>query len=280
MADVLRSVSDNRQDLRIDPDTGRVAGVDGTLHYAAGDPGAATNPSVIGAAYSNPVSGATSTTLYDLDAARDALVTQSPANEGTLATVGALGVDVVGPGGFSIAPGGVAYAALRRAGQTNPELFTVNLTSGAATAVGPIAVRPSNAQTTAAPVVAIVALGPAADDRTAPNVVVDLSSTLLETTLLDRGLPIKVACDEACTVTASAHVDNTTTTLGTTTGDIVGGPGSVDVSIPLTSGGRALVRRAGTLRISAQVAVRDSAGNQRTSGRVIRSQTLAQRIGG
>jgi hypothetical protein len=31
--------------------------------------------------------------------------------------------------------------------------------------------------------------------------------------------------------------------------------------------------------MSAQVTVKDSAGNTRTSGRVIRSQTLAQRIG-
>ncbi len=280
VGDVLRSVSDARQNLRLSPDTGKVVADDGALQYAAGDPGAGTTPSVIGAAYTNQVPGATSTTLYDVDQARDTLVVQDPANEGTLRTVGALGVDVTGPGGFSVAPSGVAYAALRRAGQTNPELFTINLTTGAATAVGAIAPRPSNTQGNAAPVVAIAALDQVADDRSAPNVVVDLSSTLLETTMLERGIPIKVACDEACSVTVSASVDHTNRSLGSATGAVVGGPGFVDVSIPLSDANKALVRRPGTLRMSVQTEVKDSAGNARTTGRVIRSQTLAQRVGG
>jgi hypothetical protein len=234
---------------------------------------------VAAAAYSNGVPGATQTTLYDIDAGRDTLTIQNPPNDGTLTTVGALGLDVSGPGGFTITPTNNAYAALRRTGQGNPELFRVNLANGAATAVGPIAARPSNTQRTAAPVTAIVALGPVADDRTPPNVVVDLSSTLLETTMLDRGIPIKVACDEACTVSASAVVDKTRQALGKTSGDIVGSAGNVDVSIPLDATGRSLVHRRGTLRMSVQVTVRDSAGNERTTGRVIRSQTLAQRIG-
>jgi VCBS repeat-containing protein len=279
VADALRAVSDNRQNLRINPDSGQVIAADDGLQYAAGDPGAGSNPSVIAATYTNKVPGATATTLYDIDQARDTLVTQNP-NAGTLTTVGALGVDVTGPGGFSVAPSGVAYAALRRAGQTNPELFTVNLTNGAATAVGAIAARPANTQSGAHPVVAITALGPVADDRSAPNVVVDLSSTLLETTLLDRGLPIKVACDEACTVAVRAEIDNTTTSLGTASGSVVGGSGFVDVSIPLSDSGKALVKRRGTLRISVQTEVKDSAGNTRNTGRVIRSQTLAQRING
>lgn len=280
VADALRAVTDNRQNLRISPDTGQVLGVDATLQYAAGDPGAGSAPSVIAAGYTNRVPGASTTTLYDIDQARDTLVTQNPPNAGTLTTVGALGVDVTGPGGFSVAPGGAAYAALRRAGQTNPELFTVNLTTGAATAVGAIATRPVNTQSGAHPVVSIAALGPISDDRSAPNVVEDLSSTLLESTLLDKGLPIKVACDEACTISVEAHIDDTTTSLGTATGQVVGGPGSADVSIPLDASGKALVNRRGTLRISVQTTVKDSAGNTRTTGRIIRSQTLAQRVGG
>ena len=279
VADNLRSVSDARQNLRINPETGQVAAAEDNLQYAAGDPGAGSAPGVVTSAYTNQAPGATSTTLYDIDAARDVLAIQDPANAGTLRTVGALGVDLSGPGGFTITPTNNAYAALRRTGQGNPELFRVNLANGAATAVGPIAARPSNTQRTAAPVTAIVALGPVADDRTPPNVVVDLSSTLLETTMLDRGIPIKVACDEACTVAASAVVDKTRQALGKTSGDIVGSAGSVDVSIPLDATGRSLVHRRGTLRMSVQVTVRDSAGNERTTGRVIRSQTLAQRIG-
>lgn len=281
VADTLRSLSDNRQNLRIAPGTGQ-ATAETALQYAAGDPGAGSSPSIIAGGYTNRVPGATSTSLYDIDQARDALVVQDPPNAGTLKTVGALGVDVSGPGGFSIAPSGVAYAALRRTGQSNPELFTINLASGAATSRGAIAPRPANARTqpAASPVVAITALGPVADDRTPPSIVEDLSSTLLETTLLRRGLPIKVACDEACSVVASAHVSNTGTSLGVGNGAVVGDAGSVDVSIPLSASARALVRRPGTLRISVQTTVKDSAGNTRTMGRVIRSQTLAQRLGG
>lgn len=279
VADQLRSVSNNRQNLRLSPTTGQIVATDAPLQYAAGDPGAGSTPSVIGAAYTNGVPGATSTALYDIDAGRDALVTQAPPAEGTLTTVGALGVDVSGPGGFDVSTSGTAYAALRRAGQTNPELFTINLANGAATAVGPISTKPSNTAAASA-VTAITTLGAVADDRTPPNVVMDLSSTLLESTMLDRGIPIKLACDEACSVTVSAEVDDSGQKLGTTTGAVAGGPGSVDVSIPLDATGRRLVNRRGTLRISVQATIRDSAGNSRTSGRVIRSQTLAQRIGG
>ena len=278
VADNLRSVSNNRQNLALNADTGQV-GVTGTpLQYAAGDAGAGATPAVAASAYSNGVPGATQTALYDIDAGRDALTIQNPANEGTLTTVGALGLDVNGPGGFDISTTGVGYAVLRRAGQNAPELFRVNLTTGAATAVGPLAAKPANT-VNPSPITAIAALGPVADDRTPPNIVIDLSSTLLETTMLDRGIPIKVACDEACTVSSSAEVDNTGQKLGTGTGTVTGGPGSVDVSIPLDSTGRGLLHRPGTLRMSVQTTVKDSAGNTRTSGRVIRSQTLAQRIG-
>jgi hypothetical protein len=278
VADNLRSVSNNRQNLALNADTGQVATTGTPLQYAAGDAGAGATPAVAAAAYSNGVPGATQTTLYDVDAGRDSLTIQNPANDGTLTTVGGLGLDVNGPGGFDISTTGVGYAALRRAGQNTPDLFTINLTTGAATAVGQLATKPTNTANASA-ITAIAALGQVADDRTPPNVVVDLSSTLLETTMLDRGIPIKVACDEACTVTAAAEVDNTGQKLGTVNGQIVGGPGSTDVSIPLDATGKSLVNRKGTLRMSVQVTVKDSAGNTRTTGRVIRSQTLAQRIG-
>jgi len=277
VGDAGRAVSNNRQNLRLNLDNGRVIQADAPLQYAAGDPGAGSVPSVVGAAYGNPTPGATTTTLYGIDAGRDVLVRQD-GNDGTLHTIGALGVDVTGPGGFDVAENNVAYAALRRAGQNAPELFTINLTNGAATAVGPIAGKPTSTSA-ASPVTAITALGPVADDRTPPNVVMDLSSTLLESTMLERGIPIKIACDEACSVSVTAEVDHTGQKLGTVTGAVDAGPGSVDVSIPLDATGRRLVNARGTLRMSVQATIRDSAGNARTTGRVIRSQTLAQRVG-
>jgi hypothetical protein len=88
--DRIRVTSDAEQNLRLDPDDGAVTGVDTNLAYAPGDP-AGTNPNVGGSAYTNSFAGAASTTLFDIDNARHALVIQNPPNDGTPTTVGALG---------------------------------------------------------------------------------------------------------------------------------------------------------------------------------------------
>ncbi len=133
--DRIRVTSDADQNLRLNPDTGTIAATDTTLAYATGDTNAGQNPNVVGSAYTNNFAGATTTTLYDIDSARDILVTQNPPNNGTLNTVGALGVDTSDVVGFDIVnPSGVAYAALRVGG--NSQLYTINLTTGAATLVG------------------------------------------------------------------------------------------------------------------------------------------------
>lgn len=132
--DRLRLTSDADQNLRVNVETG-AATVDGAIAYAAGDVNAGQNPNVVGSAYTNSFAGATTTTLYDIDSARDALVIQNPPNNGTLNTVGALGVDTTDAVGFDIAPNGnTAFAALTVGGVS--QLYTVNLTTGAATLVG------------------------------------------------------------------------------------------------------------------------------------------------
>ncbi|HEX8145931.1 MAG TPA: DUF4394 domain-containing protein [Pyrinomonadaceae bacterium] len=132
--DRLRVVSDADQNLRINVDTG-AATADGGLAYAAGDANAGQNPNVVGSAYTNSVAGATTTTLYGIDSARDVLVVQNPPNNGTLNTVGALGVDASDAVGFDIAPNGnTAFAALNVGGAS--QLYTINLTTGAATLFG------------------------------------------------------------------------------------------------------------------------------------------------
>ena len=134
--DRLRVVSDADQNLRVNPDTG-AAVVDGALAYASGDPNAGQNPNVVGSAYTNSFAGATTTTLYNIDSARDVLVTQAPPNNGTLNTVGPLGVDTGDVVGFDIAPNGnTAFAALTVGGASR--LYTINLATGAATPVGDI----------------------------------------------------------------------------------------------------------------------------------------------
>jgi len=137
VVDRIRVVSDNGQNLRLHPGTGAMAGVDSALN-----PG---DPQVAAAAYTNNFTGTTSTTLYVIDAASDNLQLQGGLNSapspngGLLSTVGALGIDTTDALGFDIAAfDGVAFATLTPAGTTTSQLYTINLTTGAATLVGAI----------------------------------------------------------------------------------------------------------------------------------------------
>ena len=134
--DRIRSHGALGQNLRLNPATGAVAATDGALVYAAGDAGTGT-PRIAATAYTNSVAGATTTTLFAIDAARDVLVTLPSPNDGQVRTVGALGVDAGDDAGLDVFPNdGVAYAALTVGGRTS--LYTVNLTTGAATRVGDV----------------------------------------------------------------------------------------------------------------------------------------------
>ena len=137
--DRIRVTSDLGQDLRINPDTGVVAAVDGTLAFAAGDLNANQNPRVVGSAYANNLAGVTATTLYDIDSDRDALLIQNPPNNGTLTTVGSLGVDATGFTGFDIKGCDAAgYAALLLSGESVSKFFRIDLATGRAVLVGTI----------------------------------------------------------------------------------------------------------------------------------------------
>ncbi len=127
--DRIRVVSNTGQNLRLNPNDGALAATDPNLN-----PG---TPQVTAAAYTNNFAGATTTTLYDIDTNNDTLYRQDPANAGTLVAVGALGVDASAVNGFDIASSnGSAFAALTVGGTTR--LYSINLTTGAATAVGTI----------------------------------------------------------------------------------------------------------------------------------------------
>ena len=158
VANALRIVSLTEQNLRIlSGGTGAVI-VDTTLN-----PG---EHSVLGAAYSNNFAGALSTTLYDIDnkGPVDGLVLQtqgspggSPVspNAGTLFPVGPLGIITgdpsVNPIGFDISGvTGTAFAS-RSFG-----LYTINLSTGAATLVGDIGPGTLQVQD-----IAVVQVGPA-----------------------------------------------------------------------------------------------------------------------
>ncbi len=137
VADRLRVVSDADQNLRINPNDGTVTSNDTALAYAGGDPNNGVNPNVIASAYTNNFPGASSTTLYAIDSNLDVLAIQNPPNNGSLNTVGALGVNATA-GGFDITggPSVAAIAGLVVGGVSN--LYTINLSTGAATLVGAI----------------------------------------------------------------------------------------------------------------------------------------------
>ena len=136
VADRIRIVSDADQDLRVNPTNG-IAIVDGTLAFSAGDPNVGQNPTVTGAAYTGSFIGTTTTALYDIDTNLNILVTQNPANSGMLQTVGPLGFDPPDVLGFDhTAASNVAYASWAQGGVTR--LYSVNLTTGAATNLGTI----------------------------------------------------------------------------------------------------------------------------------------------
>jgi hypothetical protein len=138
--DAIRVVEEENLNLRFSPNNGNSLGTDGNL-----GPG---DPRIVAADYTNPVDGATSTTLYDIDAGSDRLFTQgsvggapvSP-NTGNLFDVGPLGVDTTDNAGLDIAPAsGTAYAAFEPAGSPGSSvLHTLDLSTGAATPVGAIA---------------------------------------------------------------------------------------------------------------------------------------------
>lgn len=122
--DRIRCISNTGQNLRLQPETGLIAAVDGILN-----PG---TPSVTASAYTNNFAGATTTVLYNIDNVTDKLNKQDPPNNGTQVEVGALGINVEAVSGFDInSRSGVAYAALKVADKSS--LYTINLTSGAAT---------------------------------------------------------------------------------------------------------------------------------------------------
>ena len=136
--DRIRLTTDTDFNGRINPADGMVT-QDMTLAYAAGDANVGQNPNVTGSAYSNNFAGATATTLYDIDSNLDILTTQNPPNNGTLNTIGALGIDITAINGFDIASGsGTALVGVQLTGDTTSKLYTINLTTGAAAFVGPI----------------------------------------------------------------------------------------------------------------------------------------------
>ncbi len=153
VADRLRIVTSADTNYRFNPSTGALAFTDTTLGYATGDPNQGANPFVVGAAYTNNFAGATSTTLYGLDAASSVRLitignvggTPNSPNGGQLFTVGSsgfflsgtlLGFDISATNGTGYVVGSLNAGSPGLNGFLPPTLFRVNLANGSLTSVG------------------------------------------------------------------------------------------------------------------------------------------------
>lgn len=131
VANRLRVISNTGQSLRINVDTGATT-TDGAINRAL------ALPVVTAAAYTNSFAGTLATQLLAIDGASDNLALVNPPNDGTLANIGLLGLDVTGDVGYDIAGGanGLSLAALRVGGAGASLLHRVDIVTGAAVPVG------------------------------------------------------------------------------------------------------------------------------------------------
>ncbi|WP_299542423.1 DUF4394 domain-containing protein [uncultured Streptomyces sp.] len=144
-ANRLRVISDTGQNLRHnidDPAAPRTTTADGTLTNPALPP--STTPTtalgVTGAAYTNnDLNTTTATTLFDIDTTNDRVSLQSPANAGSLAPTGGLGINAGPSAGFDIyyaprAGTNQGFAALKANGTYG--LYRINILNGTADRLG------------------------------------------------------------------------------------------------------------------------------------------------
>jgi uncharacterized surface protein with fasciclin (FAS1) repeats len=102
--DSIRIAVATGQNLSVDPATGAAAAL-GDLAYEQGDTNAAAMPRVVAAAYSPAAD------LFVVDVATGSLARQAPPDQGTLTTVGPLGVDVTDGASLDITDSGEALLA-------------------------------------------------------------------------------------------------------------------------------------------------------------------------
>lgn len=147
--DNIRLLTNWAKNIRVNPNTGAISSQDMLLNFALGDPNAGTVPQVVTGAYTNSFPGAGSTTLFNLEAAKDVLTIQSPQNNGTLSTVGGLGLQIgtlLNYNGMDISGlTGVGYVVgqtLVGQGLTENTLYTIDLATGAIQVAGAITGTP------------------------------------------------------------------------------------------------------------------------------------------
>ncbi|MRX48357.1 DUF4394 domain-containing protein [Pedobacter puniceum] len=129
--DRIRLVTSTGQNLRLHPETGAVAAVDGNINGING-------VAISSSAYTNNKAGASSTTLFNIDVVAQKLYKQDPPNDGKLVEIGSLGISAsTGNSGFDISADGIALATI--ANGSNTTLYQIDVNTGAATNLGNLA---------------------------------------------------------------------------------------------------------------------------------------------
>lgn len=127
----LRLVSSAGENFAINANTGAIA-------FSGNVSGSFSGVSYANSDASNPTMAPASTQLYYVDTNADTLsVATSAFNAPTINTIGSLGVDVVKANGFEVLADGSAFAAFTLDSSTPTSgLFSIDLATGAATALG------------------------------------------------------------------------------------------------------------------------------------------------
>lgn len=132
--DRLRLVSDTNQNLRINETTTPPGVTVDTMITLDGS----NNVDLIGSAYTNSVFGATTTTLFGIDAFTDALVRATNPNGGLYTNVGALGLSLASTDQLGFDISGFSGAGFF---SVNNNFYGVNLATGGATLIGGLGMR-------------------------------------------------------------------------------------------------------------------------------------------
>lgn len=139
MADRLRFMT-GTTNHRVHPDTAAVT-VDGSLAFEEADANKGAMPKIAAAAYTNSYGKPEATQMFNIDAGLGALLQQTKPNDGTLKTIGALGIASM--------PANVAFDIQTTSDAANTawlvagdKLYTVSLETGAATEAGTITGTP------------------------------------------------------------------------------------------------------------------------------------------
>jgi hypothetical protein len=138
IVDRIRLMTDFGGNYRLNPDTAIVT-PDTQLAFAPGDANELSTPTLVGCAYLPAEPDGGTTTLYAIDLTTASLTTVDPPNAGMLHTVGPLGVELLLDCGFDILDEdgtATAYAAIQPPATSASTLYTINLTTGDATALG------------------------------------------------------------------------------------------------------------------------------------------------